>query len=31
MGARRSNVGAIEFYERRGYERQAIVLRKPLT
>jgi GNAT superfamily N-acetyltransferase len=27
----RSNVGAIEFYERHGYERQAVVLRKPLA
>jgi GNAT superfamily N-acetyltransferase len=27
----RSNVGAIEFYERHGYERQAVILRKPLT
>jgi GNAT superfamily N-acetyltransferase len=27
----RSNVGAVEFYERHGYERQAVVLRKPLT
>jgi GNAT superfamily N-acetyltransferase len=26
----RSNVGAVEFYERRGYERQAIILRKRL-
>ena len=27
----RSNVGAIEFYERHGYERQAVVLRKRLA
>ena len=27
----RSNVGAVEFYERHGYERQAVVLRKPLA
>jgi GNAT superfamily N-acetyltransferase len=27
----RSNVGAVEFYERHGYERQAVVLRKPLS
>lgn len=27
----RSNVGAVEFYERHGYRRQAVVLRKPLT
>jgi GNAT superfamily N-acetyltransferase len=27
----RSNVGAVEFYERHGYERQAVVLRKRLT
>jgi GNAT superfamily N-acetyltransferase len=27
----RSNVGAIEFYEEHGYERQAVVLRKRLT
>ena len=27
----RSNVGAVEFYERHGYERQAVILRKPLT
>jgi len=26
----RSNVGAVEFYERHGYERQAVVLRKRL-
>jgi GNAT superfamily N-acetyltransferase len=26
----RSNFGAVEFYERHGYERQAVVLRKPL-
>jgi GNAT superfamily N-acetyltransferase len=26
----RSNVGAVEFYERRGYKRQAVVLRKLL-
>jgi GNAT superfamily N-acetyltransferase len=26
----RSNLGAVEFYERRGYEQQAVVLRKPL-
>lgn len=27
----RSNVGAVEFYERHGYERQAVILRKALT
>lgn len=27
----RSNVGAVEFYERHGYERQAVVLRKSLA
>lgn len=27
----RSNAGAVEFYERHGYERQAVVLRKPLA
>lgn len=27
----RSNLGAVEFYERHGYERQAVILRKPLT
>lgn len=27
----RSNLGAVEFYERHGYERQAVVLRKRLT
>lgn len=27
----RSNVGAVEFYERHGYERQAVVLRKRLA
>jgi GNAT superfamily N-acetyltransferase len=27
----RSDVGAIEFYERHGYERQAVVLRKSLA
>lgn len=27
----RSNVGAVEFYERHGYERQAVILRKRLT
>jgi len=26
----RSNVGAVEFYERHGYQRQAVILRKPL-
>jgi len=26
----RSNVGAVEFYERHGYERQAVILRKRL-
>ena len=26
-----SNIGAVEFYERHGYVRQAVVLRKPLT
>ncbi len=26
----RSNVGAIEFYERHGYEKQAVILRKRL-
>jgi GNAT superfamily N-acetyltransferase len=26
----RSNVGAVEFYERHGYERQAVILRKSL-
>ena len=27
----RSNLGAVEFYERNGYERQAVILRKPLV
>jgi GNAT superfamily N-acetyltransferase len=27
----RSNVGAVEFYERHGYEKQSVVLRKPLA
>jgi GNAT superfamily N-acetyltransferase len=27
----RSNVGAVEFYESHGYEKQAVVLRKRLT
>jgi GNAT superfamily N-acetyltransferase len=27
----RSNVGAVEFYERHGYERQAVILRKSLA
>ena len=27
----RSNLGAVEFYERNGYERQAVILRKPLS
>jgi GNAT superfamily N-acetyltransferase len=27
----RSNVGAAEFYERHGYERQAVILRKRLA
>jgi GNAT superfamily N-acetyltransferase len=27
----RSNVGAVEFYERHGYERQSVVLRKRLA
>lgn len=27
----RIDVGAVEFYERHGYERQAVVLRKPLA
>ncbi|HEX6788766.1 MAG TPA: GNAT family N-acetyltransferase [Gaiellaceae bacterium] len=27
----RSNLGAVEFYERNGYERQAVILRKPLA
>lgn len=27
----RSNLGAVEFYERNGYERQAVILRKSLT
>lgn len=26
----RSNFGAVEFYERHGYEQQAVILRKPL-
>jgi GNAT superfamily N-acetyltransferase len=26
----RSNVGAVEFYERHGYERQSVILRKSL-
>ena len=26
----RSNLGAVEFYERNGYERQAVILRKAL-
>lgn len=26
----RSNLGAVEFYERHGYERQAVILRKVL-
>jgi GNAT superfamily N-acetyltransferase len=26
----RSNAGAVEFYERHGYEKQAVTLRKPL-
>lgn len=26
----RSNEGAVEFYERHGYEQQAVILRKPL-
>jgi GNAT superfamily N-acetyltransferase len=27
----RSNVGAVEFYEKHGFERQAVILRKRLT
>jgi GNAT superfamily N-acetyltransferase len=27
----RSNFGAIEFYERHGYEKHAVILRKPLA
>jgi GNAT superfamily N-acetyltransferase len=27
----RSNLGAVEFYEQHGYERQAVILRKPLV
>jgi len=27
----RSNVGAVEFYESHGYEKQAVVLRKRLA
>ena len=27
----RSNVGAVEFYESHGYEKQAVLLRKPLA
>jgi GNAT superfamily N-acetyltransferase len=27
----RSNVGAVEFYEAHGFERQAVILRKPLA
>jgi GNAT superfamily N-acetyltransferase len=27
----RSNLGAVEFYERHRYEKQAVVLRKALT
>jgi GNAT superfamily N-acetyltransferase len=27
----RSNLGAVEFYEKHGFERQAVVLRKSLT
>jgi GNAT superfamily N-acetyltransferase len=27
----RSNFGAVEFYERHGYEKQAVILRKPLA
>ncbi|HEY7693603.1 MAG TPA: GNAT family N-acetyltransferase [Gaiellaceae bacterium] len=27
----RSNVGAVEFYERHGFERQAVILRKVLS
>ena len=27
----RHDVGAVEFYERHGYERQAVVLRKRLA
>jgi GNAT superfamily N-acetyltransferase len=26
----RSNFGAVEFYEKHGYEKQAVILRKPL-
>ncbi|HZC75903.1 MAG TPA: GNAT family N-acetyltransferase [Gaiellaceae bacterium] len=26
----RSNLGAVEFYEKHGYDKQAVVLRKPL-
>jgi GNAT superfamily N-acetyltransferase len=26
----RSNLGAVEFYESHGYEKQAVILRKPL-
>jgi ribosomal protein S18 acetylase RimI-like enzyme len=25
-----SNLGAVEFYERHGYQKQAVILRKPL-
>jgi hypothetical protein len=27
----RSNLGAVEFYESHGFERQAVILRKGLT
>jgi GNAT superfamily N-acetyltransferase len=27
----RSNVGAVEFYERHGFQKQAVILRKTLT
>lgn len=27
----RSNFGAVEFYESHGYEKQAVILRKPLV
>ena len=27
----RNNLGAVEFYERNGYERQAVILRKSLA
>jgi hypothetical protein len=27
----RSNVGAVEFYEKHGFDRQAVILRKRLT